>query len=71
MAQEKKSTLPENITGLELASLVLTMMFYKVPSVTDTRDADIDGEWWAAELRDKNVPIRWDKEQGMFCPSET
>lgn len=49
----------------------LTIMLYKVPSVTDTRDINEDGEWWTAELRDKGIPIRWDKKDGKFIPEDT
>lgn len=52
--------------GIRTACLVLNIMFYKVPSIA----GDKSGEWWESELRDKRIPIRWDRELGEFIPEE-
>jgi len=44
---------------LKGACLVLNILIWKVPAIA----GDNSGEWWAAELRDKNIPIEWDGEE--------
>jgi len=54
------------MTDVELACQVLNILFWKVPAV----DGDQSGQWWAAELNDKDIPIRWDEESQLFCQKE-
>ncbi len=42
----------------------LNIIYWKVPSVA----GDKSGQWWAAELRDKDIPIDWDNEKAEFVP---
>ena len=45
----------------------LNRLFYKLPPVVGTKeDTDLNGEWWAAELRDGNITVMWDKENHCF-----
>ena len=59
--------------SLVLACQCLNILFYKVPAVCVEEGRDINtnnnGHWWEAELRDKNIPIKWDEEKGEFIPS--
>ena len=52
--------------GVQTACLVLNIMFYKVPSI----NGDKSGQWWEAELRDKDIPIKWNERLGEFIPEE-
>lgn len=52
--------------GVQTACQVLNILFYKVPKINE----GMSGEWWEAELRDKNIPIRWDRDLGQFIPEE-
>ncbi len=54
------------LSKIEFACQVLNIMFYKVPRVVEKDDEN--GEWWVAELRDKNILIKWNKEKGEFEP---
>ena len=45
---------------------VLNIIFWKVPSIA----GEESGEWWAAELRDKNIPIEWDGNNDAFTFSK-
>ena len=42
----------------------LNVLIWKVPSVA----GDESGQWWAAELQDKNIPIEWDNSKAEFIP---
>ena len=44
----------------------LNRLFWKLPAVDSAIDADGNGEWWAAELQDGNIPVIWDKENHEF-----
>lgn len=46
----------------------LNVIFWKVPSVTE--DTDSSGEWWAAELQDKDIHVKWDRKTQTFVPEE-
>ena len=53
---------------LVIACQCLNTVFWKVPSVTGTKDPDEDGTWWASELQDKDIRIAWSAHRAKFMP---
>ena len=44
----------------------LNVLIWKVPSMPGSRNGHDDAEWWAGELLDKGMKVKWSREREQF-----
>ena len=44
----------------------LNVLIWKVPGMPDARNAHDSAEWWAGELLDKDMKIKWSRKREPF-----
>jgi hypothetical protein len=44
----------------------LNILIWKLPSVVRDGDINRNAEWWVAELRDKDIYLKWDPKAAEF-----
>lgn len=42
------------------------MLIWKVPGMPDARNVHDSAEWWAGELLDKDMKIKWSRKREQF-----
>lgn len=56
----------KNKSQLRAICRALNVLIWKVPGMRDARNVHDTAEWWAGELLDKDMKIKWSRKREQF-----